>query len=135
MSWACFGSSSAIRMRAVTPAIVLQNGNPRPGMCDSGEGTARFRCRSRSRRFPAVSASVLHDRLPTFPPGRERDQRLRTDLGSAAMCGLTVFLSSNPPAGRPDPGTAQAWADALETMHHRGPDDTGIEFGDGVAFG
>ena len=51
------------------------------------------------------------------------------------MCGLTVFVSNNPAAGPPDADTAQAWAAALQTMHHRGPDDTGIEFGDGVAFG
>jgi asparagine synthase (glutamine-hydrolysing) len=51
------------------------------------------------------------------------------------MCGLSVFVSNNPDAGPPDADTARVWAAALETMHHRGPDDTGIEFGAGVAFG
>ncbi|GAA2485456.1 asparagine synthase (glutamine-hydrolyzing) [Winogradskya humida] len=51
------------------------------------------------------------------------------------MCGLAVFISSRPRAGVPDPGTAAAFQNALETMHHRGPDDTKVEFGDGLAFG
>ncbi|WP_199509546.1 asparagine synthase (glutamine-hydrolyzing) [Nucisporomicrobium flavum] len=51
------------------------------------------------------------------------------------MCGLSVFVSSRPNAGVPDPESAAAFADALETMHHRGPDDTRVEFGDGLAFG
>jgi asparagine synthase (glutamine-hydrolysing) len=51
------------------------------------------------------------------------------------MCGLNVFVSSRPAAGPPDPATSAAFAAALETMHHRGPDDTRVEFGDGVAFG
>src|ERR671932_812000 len=70
-------------------------------------------------RFSATSTQVLHGRLPTFP----------------AMCGLNVFVSSRPAAGRPDPATSAAFAAALETMHQRGPDDTRVEFGDGVAFG
>ncbi|UQU61590.1 asparagine synthase (glutamine-hydrolyzing) [Couchioplanes caeruleus] len=44
-------------------------------------------------------------------------------------------MSSRPNAGVPDPESAAAFADALETMHHRGPDDTRVEFGDGLAFG
>src|SRR5690242_10180378 len=67
----------------------------------------------------ATSAQVLHRRLPTFP----------------AMCGLSVFVSNRPAAGPPGPATSAAFAAALETMHHRGPDDTRVEFGDGVAFG
>jgi asparagine synthase (glutamine-hydrolysing) len=51
------------------------------------------------------------------------------------MCGLSVFVSNGPAAGPPDADTARVWAAALETMHHRGPDATGIEFGAGVAFG
>jgi asparagine synthase (glutamine-hydrolysing) len=51
------------------------------------------------------------------------------------MCGLNVFVSSRPAAGPPDPQTSAAFAAALETMHHRGPDDTRVEFGNGVAFG
>lgn len=51
------------------------------------------------------------------------------------MCGLSVFVSSRPGAGPPDPATAAAFAGALETMHHRGPDDTRVEFADGLAFG
>ena len=51
------------------------------------------------------------------------------------MCGLNVFVSSRPNAGVPDPESAAAFTAALETMHHRGPDDTRVEFGDGVAFG
>src|SRR3954470_2238123 len=70
-------------------------------------------------RISATSAQVLHRRLPTFP----------------VMCGLSVFVSSRPAAGPPDPRTSAAFAAALETMHHRGPDDTRVEFGDGVAFG
>ncbi|MEV4640199.1 asparagine synthase (glutamine-hydrolyzing) [Actinoplanes sp. NPDC049548] len=51
------------------------------------------------------------------------------------MCGLSVFVSSRPNAGVPDPESADVFAGALETMHHRGPDDTRVEYGDGVAFG
>ncbi|MDT5042931.1 MAG: hypothetical protein QOE51_3916, partial [Actinoplanes sp.] len=51
------------------------------------------------------------------------------------MCGLSVFVSSRPGAGVPDAASARVFADALETMHHRGPDDTRIEFGAGLAFG
>src|SRR5512138_226459 len=70
-------------------------------------------------RISATSAQVLNRRLPTFP----------------AMCGFNVFVSSRPTVGPPDPRTSAAFAAALETMHHRGPDDTRIEFADGVAFG
>jgi asparagine synthase (glutamine-hydrolysing) len=51
------------------------------------------------------------------------------------MCGLSVFVSSRAHAGVPDPASAAAFAEALATMHHRGPDDTQIEYGDGYAFG
>jgi asparagine synthase (glutamine-hydrolysing) len=51
------------------------------------------------------------------------------------MCGFTVFVSGRPDAGVPDEASARVFADALETMHHRGPDDTRIEFGAGLAFG
>ena len=51
------------------------------------------------------------------------------------MCGLSVFVSSRANAGVPDPASAAAFAEALATMHHRGPDDTQIEYGDGLAFG
>ncbi|MEU4427460.1 asparagine synthase (glutamine-hydrolyzing) [Actinoplanes sp. NPDC024001] len=51
------------------------------------------------------------------------------------MCGLSAFVSSRPDAGPPDAATAAAFAAALETMRHRGPDDTRIEYGDGYAFG
>jgi len=51
------------------------------------------------------------------------------------MCGLSVFVSSRPHAGVPDADSAAAFAASLETMHHRGPDDTRIEYGDGLAFG
>ncbi|WP_127502454.1 asparagine synthase (glutamine-hydrolyzing) [Actinoplanes solisilvae] len=51
------------------------------------------------------------------------------------MCGLNVFVSSRPGAGVPDRTTADAFATALETMHHRGPDDTRVEFAEGAAFG
>ncbi|WP_433306849.1 asparagine synthase (glutamine-hydrolyzing) [Actinoplanes sp. CA-030573] len=51
------------------------------------------------------------------------------------MCGLTVFVSSRPVAAAPDPATSAAFAAALETLHHRGPDDTRVEFAGGAAFG
>ncbi|WP_328476376.1 asparagine synthase (glutamine-hydrolyzing) [Actinoplanes sp. NBC_00393] len=51
------------------------------------------------------------------------------------MCGLSAFVSSRPDAGPPDADAAAAFAAALETMRHRGPDDTRIDFGDGYAFG
>ncbi|MDY7087364.1 MAG: asparagine synthase (glutamine-hydrolyzing) [Actinomycetota bacterium] len=51
------------------------------------------------------------------------------------MCGLNVFVSSRPAAGAPDPASQAAFSAALETMHHRGPDDTRAEFTDGAAFG
>jgi asparagine synthase (glutamine-hydrolysing) len=51
------------------------------------------------------------------------------------MCGLSVFVSSRPHAGPPDPETVAAFTHALATMRHRGPDDTRVEFTDGAAFG
>ena len=51
------------------------------------------------------------------------------------MCGLSVFVSSRAQAGVPDPASAAAFAEALATMRHRGPDDTQVEYGDGLAFG
>jgi asparagine synthase (glutamine-hydrolysing) len=51
------------------------------------------------------------------------------------MCGLSVFVSSRPQAGAPDPDTIAAFSSALETMHHRGPDDTVVEYAGGIAFG
>ncbi|MEV6303535.1 asparagine synthase (glutamine-hydrolyzing) [Actinoplanes sp. NPDC051861] len=51
------------------------------------------------------------------------------------MCGLSAFVSSRPDAGPPDADSAAAFAAALATMRHRGPDDTQIEYGDGYAFG
>ncbi|MBG0562223.1 asparagine synthase (glutamine-hydrolyzing) [Actinoplanes aureus] len=51
------------------------------------------------------------------------------------MCGLSAFVSSRPDAGPPDADTAAAFAAALQTMRHRGPDDTRIDYGDGYAFG
>jgi asparagine synthase (glutamine-hydrolysing) len=51
------------------------------------------------------------------------------------MCGLSVFVSSRPRAASPDPESIAMFSAALETMHHRGPDDTVIEYADGIAFG
>ncbi|GIE74657.1 putative asparagine synthetase AsnB [Actinoplanes philippinensis] len=51
------------------------------------------------------------------------------------MCGLSAFVSSRPDPGPLDATFREAFAAALATLHHRGPDDTQIEFGDGFAFG
>ncbi|MDI6099959.1 asparagine synthase (glutamine-hydrolyzing) [Actinoplanes sp. NEAU-A12] len=51
------------------------------------------------------------------------------------MCGLSAFVSSRPDAGPLDADFSAAFAAALASMHHRGPDDTQIEQGDGYAFG
>ncbi|GIF20532.1 asparagine synthase (glutamine-hydrolyzing) [Actinoplanes tereljensis] len=51
------------------------------------------------------------------------------------MCGFSVFVSSRAQAGPPDPDTVAEFSRALETMHHRGPDDTRVEYADGMAFG
>ena len=51
------------------------------------------------------------------------------------MCGFSVLVSNRPGDGPPDPDTAARFAGALETMHHRGPDDTRVEFADGLAAG
>jgi asparagine synthase (glutamine-hydrolysing) len=51
------------------------------------------------------------------------------------MCGLSVFVSSRPQAAPPEPESIAAFAAARETMHHRGPDDTVVEYADGIAFG
>lgn len=42
------------------------------------------------------------------------------------MCGLSVYAGSGIPAG---------FEQALATMRHRGPDETSVEYGDGVVFG
>ncbi|MFC4071353.1 asparagine synthase (glutamine-hydrolyzing) [Actinoplanes subglobosus] len=51
------------------------------------------------------------------------------------MCGLSAFVSSRPDPGPLDATFREAFAAALATLHHRGPDDTQIEYGDGFAFG
>jgi asparagine synthase (glutamine-hydrolysing) len=51
------------------------------------------------------------------------------------MCGFSVFVSSRAQAGPPDPSSVAAFAGALESMHHRGPDDTRVEYTDGMAYG
>jgi asparagine synthase (glutamine-hydrolysing) len=49
----------------------------------------------------------------------------------AAMCGVLVFISDSGTAA----GQREAVAAALESLHHRGPDDTGVEiFGSEVIF-
>jgi asparagine synthase (glutamine-hydrolysing) len=88
---------------------------------------------------PDDSAPLPHRFLVTrslpFRPGQRRSRRRRTKREEFAMCGLSVFASSRLDAGPPDPATAAVFAAALETMHHRGPDDTRVEFGAGLAFG
>jgi asparagine synthase (glutamine-hydrolysing) len=51
------------------------------------------------------------------------------------MCGFTVFVSSRAQAGPLDPALVAAISGGLEAMHHRGPDDTRLEYADGMAFG
>jgi asparagine synthase (glutamine-hydrolysing) len=51
------------------------------------------------------------------------------------MCGLSVFVSSRPQAAPPEPESIAAFSAARETMHHRGPDDTVVQYADGIAFG
>src|SRR5690242_15747330 len=51
------------------------------------------------------------------------------------MCGLSAYFSSRSDAGPIDETMAAAFAAALESMRHRGPDDTRIEHGDGYALG
>jgi asparagine synthase (glutamine-hydrolysing) len=51
------------------------------------------------------------------------------------MCGLCVFVDSHPVAGLPDEAFRAAFAAALDTMHHRGPDDTRVQCDAGRAFG
>ncbi|HEX6500750.1 MAG TPA: asparagine synthase (glutamine-hydrolyzing) [Micromonosporaceae bacterium] len=47
------------------------------------------------------------------------------------MCGLLTFISAGGPAGAQHAAIAQA----LESLHHRGPDETGVEVvGDDVVF-
>src|SRR5690606_24757559 len=72
---------------------------------------------------------VFAHRRPSRPAARgsSRCPRPRLPRGSiAAMCGVLVFVS--------DAGAAAAQRDAvaaaLETLHHRGPDDTGVELAD-----
>jgi asparagine synthase (glutamine-hydrolysing) len=51
------------------------------------------------------------------------------------MCGLSAFVSSRSDAGPLEASFREAFAASLTSIHHRGPDDTQIEFGDGYAFG
>ncbi|GAA2689431.1 asparagine synthase (glutamine-hydrolyzing) [Actinoplanes palleronii] len=51
------------------------------------------------------------------------------------MCGLSAYFSSRSDAGPLDAATAAAFATALASMRHRGPDDTQIRYGDGYALG
>jgi asparagine synthase (glutamine-hydrolysing) len=60
---------------------------------------------------------------------------VRSNMGESTVCGLSVFVSSHPTAGMPDEESSSAFAGALELIDHRGPDDTQIEFSNGLAFG
>ncbi len=51
------------------------------------------------------------------------------------MCGLSVFVRSWPQVGEPDPDALAVFAAALETMEHRGPDATTVEYVDGLGMG
>ncbi|MEU4237501.1 asparagine synthase (glutamine-hydrolyzing) [Actinoplanes sp. NPDC026619] len=51
------------------------------------------------------------------------------------MCGFEVFVSSRAQAGPLDSALVTAISGGLEAMHHRGPDDTRLEYADGMAFG
>jgi asparagine synthase (glutamine-hydrolysing) len=51
------------------------------------------------------------------------------------MCGLSAYFSSRSDAGPVDEAMRAAFAAALESMRHRGPDDTQIEYGQGYALG
>src|SRR2546429_111268 len=60
-----------------------------------------------------------------------RIQPVRVGRRMHAMCGILTFISSRGDAA----GYRQAVSDALESLHHRGPDDTGVEvFGRDVIF-
>src|SRR5437899_483403 len=66
-----------------------------------------------------------------MPPNLSRISGQRAGLKMRAMCGLLTFISAR--------GEAQAYrqavAEALESLHHRGPDETGVEVvGSDVVF-
>src|SRR5256884_8267910 len=60
-----------------------------------------------------------------------RIQPVRVGRRMHAMCGILTFISSRGDAA----GYRQAVSDALESLHHRGPDHTGVEvFGRDAIF-
>src|SRR5436190_3519626 len=66
-----------------------------------------------------------------MPPNLARIGRGRAGLKMRTMCGLLTFISSRGEAA----AYRQAVAEALESLHHRGPDETGVEvFGHDVIF-
>src|SRR5256714_11938330 len=72
----------------------------------------------------ALVSSAMHLNLSRIQP-------VRVGRRMHAMCGILTFTSSRGDAA----GSRQAVSDALESLHHRGPDDTGVEvFGRDVIF-
>src|SRR5436309_8286998 len=75
------------------------------------------RMNSRSRSGKSGSCAAVRwsgSAIPTNVPSRERMR---------AMCGLLTFISPRGEAYL----YRDAIAEALESLHHRGPDDTGVE--------
>src|SRR5438067_10813421 len=58
-----------------------------------------------------------------MPPNLARIGCGRAGLKMRSMCGLLTFISSRGAAA----DYRQAVAEALESLHHRGPDETGVE--------
>src|SRR2546423_15469909 len=58
-----------------------------------------------------------------MPPNLARIGCGRAGLKMRSMCGLLTFISSRGEAA----AYRQAVAEALESLHHRGPDETGVE--------
>src|SRR5437763_7084454 len=66
-----------------------------------------------------------------MPPNLARISGRRAATRIQPMCGLLTFISARGEAA----AYRQAVAEALESLHHRGPDDTGVEvFGSDVVF-
>src|SRR4051812_10444388 len=121
-------------MRVVTAA---QWHRPSNAVDNGGEKPVKNACGSHgpgADSIPVVSSRALYRRLSTVA-STSGAECVSGETGDILMCGFSVFASLRPSAGPPDAASAHAFTAALATIRHRGPDDTQVEYGPGLAFG
>src|SRR5262245_2452950 len=76
---------------------------------------------SRRSRVASVQEALVALHSPCLSASSPNPTLSRVKM--SAMCGLLTYISAHGDA----PVRRKAIADALESMHHRGPDDTGVD--------